>query len=130
MEQRCELLKKMGTTDIGAIAEESRHHDQKVANHDETLKKNIVNMDNTMTWSPTHNQNKNNIKDEVCNVIITSHTSLSRHNNVVRTIVRRYFVVRTQPLRYYYVIITPLLSYFIRQSIYYYVIYFRTYESR
>ena len=65
MEQRCELLKKMGTTDIGAIAEESRHHDQKVANHDETLKKNIVNIDNTMTWSPTHNQNKNNIKDEV-----------------------------------------------------------------
>ena len=120
----------MGTTDIGAIAEESRHHDQKVANHDETLKKNIVNMDNTMTWSPTHNQNKNNIKDEVCNVIITSHTSLSRHYNVVCTIVRRYFAVRTQPLRYYYVIITPLLSYFIRQSIYYYVIYFRTYESQ
>ena len=72
MEQRCELLKKMGTTDIGAIAEESRHHDQKVANHDETLKRNIVNIENTMTWSPTHNQNKNNIKDEVCNVIIAS----------------------------------------------------------
>ena len=50
MEQRCELLRQMGTKDIGSIAEESR----KVSVGESSLKKGIGLMDNTMTWSPSH----------------------------------------------------------------------------
>lgn len=101
MEQRCELLKQMGTTDIGAIAEESRHHDQKVANHDETLKKNIVSIDNTMTWSPTHNQNKNNVKDEDIRKSINyrkMHNALSLNGAITNESQNAELVVVNMPL--------------------------------
>ena len=51
MEQRCELLRQMGTKDIGSIAEESR----KVSVGESSLKKGQMGlMDNNMTWSPSH----------------------------------------------------------------------------
>ena len=57
MEERCELLKQMGTEDIGSIAEAARSKNIEAA----TSLKNIHNIaDSTMTWSPTHNSNRNN----------------------------------------------------------------------
>ena len=54
MEERCELLKQMGTEDIGSIAEAARSTTA-------SSLKNIHNIaDSTMTWSPTHNSNRNN----------------------------------------------------------------------
>ena len=52
MEQRCELLRQMGTKDIGSIAEESR----KVSVGEGSLKRDCQMglIDNNMTWSPSH----------------------------------------------------------------------------
>jgi len=63
MEQRCELLRQMGTKDIGAIAEESRNA-EKDQKENKKYQAEFQSQDNTMTWSPTHN-NRNNIKEEV-----------------------------------------------------------------
>ena len=57
MEERCELLKQMGTEDVGSIAEAARSS---------SSLKNIHNIsDSTMTWSPTHNSNRNNPESKV-----------------------------------------------------------------
>ena len=53
MEERCELLKQIGKADIGSIAEAARSTAPSLKNiHDIE--------DSTMTWSPTHNSNRNN----------------------------------------------------------------------
>ena len=62
MEQRCELLRQMGTKDIGAIAEESRHQSDQDKKYQAEFQSQ---QDNTMTWSPTHNNRNNILKEEV-----------------------------------------------------------------
>ena len=57
MEERCELLKQMGTEDIGSIAEAARST-AAFSTAASSLKHNIA--DSTMTWSPNHNSNRNN----------------------------------------------------------------------
>jgi Ca2+-dependent lipid-binding protein len=99
MEQRCELLRQMGTKDIGAIAEESRNA-EKDQKENKKYQAEFQSQDNTMTWSPTHN-NRNNIKEEEIRKTINyrkMHNALSLNGAITNESENAELVVVNMPL--------------------------------
>ena len=81
MEERCELLKQIGKADIGSIAEAARSTAPSLKNiHDIE--------DSTMTWSPTHNSNRNNPEN---NQVIRINWEIFWHCGLIKNV---YFIIQ------------------------------------